>query len=71
MSKRDDYHDNAAMEIWNHSFKVEAIRGERFLTRAAAKSPVFEDIEVYFNRKRLHSKLGYISPETLEAKNVA
>ena len=71
MSKKGDCYDNAAMESWNHSFKVEAIHGERFLTRSAAKYQVFEYIEVYYNRKRLHSKLGYVSPETFEAKKVA
>jgi len=51
------------MESWNHSLKVESIHGERFLTRHQAKQQVFEYIEVYYNRKRLHSKLGYMSPE--------
>ena len=59
------------MESWNHSFKVEAIHGERFLIRSEAKEQVFDYIEVYYNRKRLHSKLGYVSPEAFEAKNVA
>jgi putative transposase len=71
MSKKGDCYDNAAMESWNHSFKVEAIHGERFLTRSEAKYQVFEYIEVYYNRKRLHSKLGYVSPEAFEAKKVA
>jgi putative transposase len=71
MSKKGDCYDNAAMESWNHSFKVEAIHGERFSTRSDAKNQVFEYIEVYYNRKRLHSKLGYLSPEAFEAKKVA
>lgn len=71
MSKKGDCYDNAAMESWNHSFKVEAVHGERFLTRSEAKYQVFEYIEVYYNRKRLNSKLGYVSPETFEAKKVA
>jgi putative transposase len=71
MSKKGDCYDNAAMESWNHSFKVEAIHGERFLTRSEAKEEVFDYIEVYYNRRRLHSKLGYVSPEAFEAKNVA
>jgi len=71
MSKKGDCYDNAAMESWNHSFKVEAVHGERFLTRSEAKHQVFEYIEVYYNRKRLHSKLGYVSPETFEAKKIA
>jgi transposase InsO family protein len=37
MSKKGDCHDNAAMESWNHSFKVEAVHGERFQTRSDAK----------------------------------
>lgn len=71
MSKRGDCYDNAAMESWNHSFKVEAIHGEKFETRAIAKNHVFEYIEIYYNRKRLHSMIGYKSPELFEVKKVA
>ncbi|QLZ68060.1 IS3 family transposase ISAzvi9 [Legionella sp. PC1000] len=71
MSKRGDCYDNAAMESWNHSFKVEAIHGEKFATRAIAKNHVFEYIEIYYNRKRLHSMIGYKSPELFEIKMVA
>lgn len=71
MSKKGDCYDNAAMESWNHSFKVEAIHGEKFSTRADAKQHTFEYIEVYYNRVRLHSKLGYVSPEAFEAKKIA
>jgi putative transposase len=42
MSKKGDCYDNAAMESWNHSFKVEAIHGERFSTRSEAKYHIFE-----------------------------
>jgi putative transposase len=71
MSKRGDCYDNASMESWNHSFKVEAIHGERFSTRAKAKNHVFEYIDVYYNRKRLHSRLCYLSPVYFEAQMVA
>lgn len=71
MSKRGDCYDNAAMESWNHSFKVEAIHGERFVTRADAKNHVFDYIDVYYNRKRLHSRLGYLSPVYFEAQMAA
>ena len=71
MSKKGDCYDNAAMESWNHSFKVEVIHGEQFPTRAHTKNTVFEYIDVYYNRTRLHSKLGYLSPEAFEAKNIA
>ena len=71
MSKKGDCYDNAAMESWNHSLKVEAVHGERFVTREAAKAHVFEYIEIYYNRKRLHSTLGYLSPEVFEARHAA
>jgi transposase InsO family protein len=68
MSKQGDRYGNAAMESRGHSFKVEAIHGERFKTRSEAKPQVFAYIEVYYNRKWLHSKLGYLSPEAFEDK---
>jgi transposase InsO family protein len=71
MSKKGDCYDNAAMESWNHSLKVEAIHGEHFATREMAKAQVFEYIEVYYNRRRLHSRIGYLSPETFEARQAA
>jgi transposase InsO family protein len=71
MSKRGDCYDNAAMESWNHSFKVEAMHGEKFETRENAKNHIFEYIEIYYNRKRLHSLIGYNSPTTFEIKKVA
>lgn len=71
MSKRGDCYDNAAMESWNHSLKVEAIHGEQFATREQAKQQVFEYIEVYYNRQRLHSSLGYVSPDEFEGRIAA
>jgi transposase InsO family protein len=71
MSAKGNCYDNAAMESWNHSLKVEAVHGERFATRARAKSQVFDYIEVYYNRQRLHSTLGYKSPEEFELSHVA
>lgn len=71
MSARGNCYDNAAMESWNHSLKVEAIHGERFVTREQARAHVFEYIEVDYNRKRLHSTLGYLSPEQFEKAHAA
>ncbi len=71
MSARGNCYDNAAMESWNHSFKVEAIHGERLATRKQAKAHTFDYIEVDYNRIRLHSTLGYLSPEQFELANAA
>ena len=71
MSAKGNCYDNAAMESWNHSLKVEAIHGERFATRSEAEMQVFEYIEVDYNRNRLHSTLGYLSPEQFERANAA
>lgn len=71
MSAKGNCYDNAAMESWNHSLKVEAIHGERFITREHAKAEVFDYIEVYYNRSRLHSTLGYVSPDQFELENIA
>lgn len=71
MSAKGNCYDNAAMESWNHSLKVEAIHGERLATRKQAKDLVFEYIEVDYNRNRLHSTLGYISPEQFERAHAA
>ena len=71
MSAKGNCYDNAAMESWNHSLKVEAIHSERFTTREQACAHVFEYIEVDYNRNRLHSTLGYLSPVQFEQANVA
>lgn len=71
MSKKGDCFDNSAMESWNGSLKVEAIHGECFQTRVEAKKHVFDYIDVYYNRQRLHSKLGYVSPALFEEQQVA
>ena len=71
MSAKGDCFDNAAMESWNHSLKVEAIHGERFATREQARAQVFDYIEVYYNRQRLHSTLGYLSPVEFDLSRVA
>lgn len=71
MSAKGNCYDNAAMESWNHSLKVEAIHGERLATRKQARDLVFEYIEVDYNRNRLHSTLGYLSPEQFERARAA
>jgi transposase InsO family protein len=71
MSRKGDCWDNAVAESFFHSLKVEAVHGEMFQSRAAMREAVFEYIEVYYNRQRLHSALGYMSPEQFEARKVA
>lgn len=62
MSRKGNCWDNAPAESWFNSFKHERVFGERFLTRDAMKATAVEYIEVFYNRKRLHSTLGYTSP---------
>jgi len=71
VSKRGDCYDNAAMESWNHSLKVEAIHGERFVTRLHAEKAVTEYIEFYYNVKRRHSANGQRSPLGYELASAA
>ena len=62
MSRKGNCWDNAPTESWFGSFKNERVYGERFETRHEMKAMAFEYIEVFYNRKRLHSTLGYKSP---------
>ena len=62
MSRKGNCWDNAPTESWFNSFKNERVFGDRFLTRDAMKATAVEYIEVFYNRKRLHSTLGYTSP---------
>jgi len=67
MSRRGDCYDNAAAESWFATLKGELIETNTYMTREQARLAVFEFIEVYYNRKRLHSALGYQTPEQFEA----
>ncbi len=62
MSRKGNCWDNAPTESWFGSFKNERVYGESFETRDAMKAMAFEYIEVFYNRKRQHSTLGYKSP---------
>jgi transposase InsO family protein len=67
MSGKGDCWDNAVMESFWATLKTELVNHEHYATHAQARASIFEYIEVFYNRKRLHSSLGYISPETFEA----
>ncbi len=62
MSKKGDCYDNAAIESFWATLKKECAEDGIFPSRDEAKKAVFEHIEVYYNRKRRHSFLGYLSP---------
>lgn len=62
MSRKGNCWDNAPTESWFNSFKNERVHGWRFATREEMTATAFEYIEVFYNRKRLHSTLGYKSP---------
>ncbi len=66
MSRKGDCWDNAPMESFFATLKKELIHGRRFRTREQARREIFEYIEVFYNRERLHSSLGYVSPADYE-----
>lgn len=67
MSGKGDCYDNAMMESFWATLKTELVHHQRYQTHEQARASIFEYIEVFYNRKRLHSALGYQSPEAFEA----
>ena len=59
VSRSGNCYDNAPMESFWYTLKTEFVHHEQFATRAEAKAKIFERIEVFHNRERLHSSLGY------------
>src|SRR5512144_2017096 len=66
MSRTGNCWDNAPMESWFHPLKTELVHHTAYATREAAKRDLFAYIEAYYNRQRLHSALGYLTPEQAE-----
>jgi putative transposase len=66
MSGTGNCYDNAAMESFYHTLKTEHIYFEHYETREQAKQSIFEWIEIFYNRQRRHSTLGYVSPMVFE-----
>jgi len=66
MSAKGDCWDNAVSESFFHSLKTELVHHERFATRAEANQAIFEYVEIFYNRQRLHSYNGYMSPVDFE-----
>ena len=71
MSDKGNPYDNAMMESFFSTLRAELTDLERFATRPAARTAVFEFIEVFYNRQRLHSSLGYRSPLTFETAHLS
>ena len=71
MSRKGDCWDNAVAESFFHTLKVELIHDRNYKTRQEAKKDIFEYIEVFYNRQRRHSYLGYLSPVEFERKAYA
>jgi transposase InsO family protein len=61
MSRKGNCWDNTPTESWFNSFKNERVHGLRYETRAVMTAATFEYIEVFYNRTRRHSTLGYKS----------
>lgn len=70
MSKKGDCWDNAVAESFFHTLKVELVHRNKFKTRDEAKRKIFEYVEMYYNRKRAHSTLGFLSPFEYERQAV-
>jgi transposase InsO family protein len=67
MSGRGNCYDNAMMESFWATLKTELIHQQKYTTHEQSRQSIFKYIEVFYNRKRLHSSLGYVSPESFEA----
>lgn len=66
MSGTGNCYDNATQESFYHTLKTEHVYFEFYKTREEAKQSIFEYVEVFYNRKRRHSALGYVSPMIFE-----
>ena len=71
MSRTGNVYDNAPMESFFATLKKDLIHHSHYHTRRQAKADIFEYIEVFYNRQRLHSALGYLSPMAFEALSVS
>jgi putative transposase len=68
MSRKGNCYDNAYIESFWSSLKYEVVYHRKLATRAEARSAIFDYIETFYNRTRLHSSLDYVSPATFESK---
>jgi len=68
-SRKGNPYDNAMMESFNRTLKRELLTDKTFASPEQAKLEIFEYIEFYYNTKRMHSSLGYVSPAQFEDQN--
>jgi transposase InsO family protein len=68
MSRAGNCYDNAFIESFWSSLKYELVYHQRFATRAEARTAIFDYIETFYNRTRLHSSLAYTSPIAFESQ---
>ena len=66
MSRSGNCYDNAYVESFFGTLKTELVHGERYRSRLEARLSIFEYVEVFYNRQRSHSALGYRTPEQYE-----
>jgi len=66
MSGKGNCYDNAAMESFFHTLKLECTDDINFKTREEAMSNIFDYIEIFYNNQRMHSYLGCLSPNDFE-----
>ena len=71
MSKKGDCWDNACAESFFSTLRTERIYHRIYQTREEARKDIFEYIELFYNVRRKHSTIGYISPMIFEYNNVA
>lgn len=67
MSRAGDCYDNAPKESFCATLKKEPMGDTAFATRDRARASLCDSIEAFYNRQRIHSSLGYLSPEAFEA----
>ncbi len=71
MSRKGNCYDNAVVESFFATLEWEVLEGADWYTHVQARTAIFEYIEVWYNRQRRHSALGYVSPAAYEAHRIA
>jgi putative transposase len=71
MSRKGNCYDHAPVESFFGTLKTELVHHRRYRSRAEAKADIFDYLEIFYNRQRLHSSLGYKSPAAFERLGLA